>query len=110
TGPRTQPRSGNCSPRVHHRRPSGVGAIAISVTTVGQTLGNAQPAKLKGVCHGPALPGVWSGGLPCPGNRGTVHTGAGHQATRPPGASDRADEVGQGSAGWPSAGSGAGLV
>src|SRR4029450_3531217 len=53
------------------------------------------------------LPVAWPGGLPCPWNRGRWTP---WHATRPPGASGRANEVGHESRCRPSVGSGAGLV
>jgi hypothetical protein len=70
---------------------------------VGEVAGEAD----GGLGHAAALLNAWPGGLPCPWNRGRWTP---WHATRPTGASDRANEVGQGSGLLSLLGSGAELV
>jgi hypothetical protein len=51
----------------------------------------SSPVSHARLGRGVPLPIAWPGGLPCPWTEGTVDTVA---CTRPPGASDRANEVG----------------
>src|SRR5215217_2724740 len=85
-------------------RPSDAGLGVPNLGVLGEVAGEADGC----LGHGPALLNAWPGGLPCPWTRGTVDTVA---CARPPGASDRANEVGPtGSTADHGVGSGAGLV